>query len=69
MIVKIKFREDLTMLFGDSYKSWKEQFTEYIDKWKIDDILDVWHSKAKWIGMGGLKWCSEEDLSKIKNSR
>lgn len=69
MIMKIKFKKDWIMLFGDSYKNWKEQFTEYIDIYKIDDILDVWESKSKWIGMGGLKWCSDKEFPKLLKER
>ncbi len=69
MIVKIKFNDDLVMLFGDSYKTWQEQLTEYIDLYKLDNIIDVWHSDKKWISMGGLKWCSEEDFPKLLKER
>jgi hypothetical protein len=69
MIVKIKFNEGMTMLFGDSYKTWKKQLTEYLDLFRFDSFLDVWHSKAEWIGSGGLKWCCEEDFPELLRER
>lgn len=61
LIVKIKINDELTMLFGDSYKPWYMQFDEWI--WLHKDLnikpVEVKTSANKWIGWGGLKWCPE----------
>ena len=68
MIVKIKFKlgkGTFTMLFGDSYKSWKEQLREYCTALKLHDeikVLGVETSKEEWISWGGLKWCNEQEF-------
>lgn len=66
MIIKVLFKiedEQITMLFGDSYKRWQEQYTEYVRRVayieKIEPI-HAWKSKAAWKGFGGLKWCTAE---------
>jgi hypothetical protein len=63
MIVRITFENmslHSTMMFGDSYKSWDDQLEEFIRftgrRWKP---YKVEVSKEKWIGWGGLKWCTE----------
>lgn len=62
MIVKIKFSENLTMLFGDSYKPWHMQFEEWLWMHKDTKIepISIETAVEKWIGWGGLKWCSEK---------
>lgn len=63
MIVRIKFNDGLTMMFGDSYKPWRVQFDEFCWKNKrIGEIEQVTYCSDKWIGWGGLKWCREEDF-------
>jgi len=69
--VKIKDLETgeiFNMLFGDSYKSWKEQYQEYLrlHKGKIEP-LQFWKSNSKWKGFGGLKWCSEDSFQEELN--
>jgi len=61
MIVKIKFSEDVTMMFGESYKPWHMQFSEWFWWYKKKDInlISVETTSSKWIGWGGLKWCEE----------
>lgn len=73
MIIKVEFLdleegERYTMLFGDSYKSWKEQFREYIRlyKGKIQPMR-AWKSLSAWKGFGGLKWCASIDFQKELN--
>ena len=91
MIIRVTFREKLeeikkgkpavfTMMFGDSYKSWKSQFCEFsyrfytprTEGWKKEyvngNILNGAQSKSKWIGYGGLKWCLEEEFQKELNA-
>jgi len=62
MIVRIKVKEkeqiDI-MLFGNSYKTWDEQFQEYCRMYK-PEILEIATSPEKWKSWGGLKWCKEE---------
>ena len=69
MIVKIRFvlnpraetefeGERWNMLFGDSYKSWLQQFIEYAQTYRSDKIADIKTSDDDWISFGGLKWCS-----------
>jgi hypothetical protein len=64
MIVKIelefKEKEQLIMLFGNSYKKWDEQFSEYCRMHKPISILSAYSSTEDWIGWGGLKWCVPE---------
>lgn len=71
MIIKVKFKdneteEEFTMLFGDSYKSWQEQYKEFL---RTGDYtpLRAWKSQARWKGWGGLKWCEEKDFQEELN--
>lgn len=50
------------MLFGDSYKRWFIQLSEYCRTYKQPRPSDVVKCRAKWISYGGLKWCSEDAL-------
>lgn len=75
MIVKIIFldldNKEFTMLFGNSYKNWITQFEEYLYQrisWynakkimscDIYKIINVQKATDRWIGYGGLKWCSD----------
>lgn len=51
-----------TVLFGDSYKPWRTQFDEYMRMFSNSEVVSAYKSKSKWIGFGGLKWCSEKDF-------
>jgi hypothetical protein len=65
MIVKIKLKskdEVFTMMFGNSYKDWDEQFKEYCSRFKPIEVLSVVTSSGKWKGWGGLKWCNENEF-------
>jgi len=64
MIVRVTFENDLTMLFGDSYKPWTLQFDEYCwrNKKQLGEIVSVDTSAEKWISWGGLKWCADESF-------
>lgn len=70
--IRIRFhkvdRERFTMLFGDSYKPWKEQYKEYLrlNRDKVMPILAE-KSNSQWIGWGGLKWCEEKDFQHLLN--
>lgn len=76
MTVRVTFRKEnkeFKMLFGNSYKYWYTQATEYIyrnhgsetEGWRYSDlneleILEVEKSHSPWVGWGGLKWCTED---------
>lgn len=68
MIIKVKFKdletnEFFTMLFGDSYKTWKEQFREYMQIYKGKVVpVECSKSLSEWKGFGGLKWCNEDSF-------
>jgi|LGVF01.2.fsa_nt_gb hypothetical protein len=69
MIVKIQFKEDLIMLFGNSYKDFDEQLEEYVrlHKKTLPYPEIVYESQSKWKGWGGLKWCAEENFQQELN--
>ncbi len=70
MIVKIKLKskdEVFTMLFGNSYKTWDDQFAEYCWNFKPVEILSITTSSEKWKGWGGLKWCNETNFQNELN--
>jgi len=74
MIVKIKFFDDRVMLFGTSYKGWDQQLYEYLCWCKRHGVdcngyRSAQQSRQKWVGMGGLKWCSEEEFPRILKKR
>lgn len=64
--------KERVILTGTSYKYWWEQAVEYIYRnygspdrgWCYQDIahlqFDVDKSHSRWIGWGGLKWCSPD---------
>ena len=75
MTVRITFKNDDgsydKIMFGNSYKTWYEQATEYVYRtygnrdhgWRYADIVgritEVEKSGSQWVGWGGLKWCDE----------
>ena len=71
MIVKLELiaadGENITMLFGDSYKSWQTQFNEYSYTFKPKQLISAETAKEKWISWGGLKWCNEDSFQKELN--
>lgn len=69
MIVKIKFDENLVMMFGDSYKPWHMQFEEWLwmHKYKEINPVSIETTIEKWIGWGGLKWCPESSMQEQLN--
>lgn len=54
----------LQMMFGDSYKTWKQQRREYegMTQFKGWKRIKVERSYSPWIGFGGLKWCDWRDF-------
>lgn len=75
MIIKVRFKEpsgtvegfvEETILFGNSYKKWQEQYIEYVRLFKAVPV-QAWKSKAEWKGWGGLKWCRDEDFQEELN--
>jgi len=70
-IVRIKFSEDWTMMFGNSYKPWEIQLEEYLfllkEKKELDTFEEVTVSDNKWVGWGGLKWCPETNFQQQLN--
>lgn len=71
MIVKLELIAadggNITMLFGDSYKSWQTQFNEYSYTFKPKNLITAETSKEKWISWGGLKWCNDSNFQKELN--
>lgn len=56
------------MLFGNSYKTWQQQFREYLLTKRVDGVEMAAYSPFRWIEVGGLKWCNviewHEELEK-----
>ena len=70
MIVRIKLKskdEVFVMMFGNSYKDWNEQFSEYCSMFKPIEFISIETSSEKWKGWGGLKWCNENELQNELN--
>ena len=61
MTIKATFPDGSVMLFGDSYRRWFDQLAEYCHHYKLPRPRVV-KCSAKWIGFGGLKWCSVDHL-------
>ena len=61
MTIKATFPDGPTMMFGDSYRKWWDQLAEYCRTFKKPrPFVEI--SSAKWIGFGGVKWCSFASL-------
>jgi len=58
MTIKAKFPSGRVMPFGDSYKRWWTQMSEYCRE-HAEQPESIQVSKSKWISFGGLKWCEE----------
>lgn len=56
-------------MFGNSYKSWKTQLHEFfwIKRFKNFEVEEISISRSRWIGWGGLKWCTEEVMQEQLN--
>ena len=68
MIVRITFDNNNIMLFGNSYKPWHMQFEEYYNCYsKKSTPIKFESCKDKWIGWGGLKWCSDDKFQQQLN--
>ena len=71
MIVKILFENEKgereAMLFGNSYKTWQNQYSEYARRFPTETAIQAWKSKSKWKGFGGLKWCLDENFQEELN--
>lgn len=68
MTICIRFKsetDEFSMLFGDSYKTWYEQLTEFLFVTKVRPYKPyyVLISKEKWISYGGLKWCCLDEFN------
>lgn len=71
--------KELVILTGTSYKQWYQQAEEFIYReygsktmgWRFRDIedldIDVEKSQSRWIGWGGLKWCTEDVMQEELN--
>lgn len=69
MIIKVQFKspdEEFTMLFGDSYKKWQQQYAEFVRRYTGGyekrhelEVVRVFRCNDKWKGWGGLKWCED----------
>jgi hypothetical protein len=66
MIARLKFltsdNQEITMLFGKSYKRWDEQFKEWCRLYKPNKLLFAESSAEQWKAWGGLKWCEDSDF-------
>lgn len=75
MIIKIKFKQNkdtFTMLFGNSYKQWQEQYRDFVRMFtdidgEVPEPVRYWQSKSDWKGFGGLKWCEAEHFQQELN--
>jgi hypothetical protein len=66
VIVRIKFKNGETMMFGSTYKQRMDQVSEYAHIFKTKaEKIEI--SDSKWIGWGGLKWCSESEFQNELN--
>jgi len=61
MTIKATFPDGTVMMFGDSYRRWFDQLREFCAAYKMPRP-EAEKCSAKWIGYGGLKWCSEGEL-------
>ena len=61
MTIKATFPDGTIILCGDSYKRWWEQLSEYC-RYEKKSHPSVEKCYAKWIGYGGLKWCTLDYL-------
>lgn len=62
--VRVTYQSGLVMYFGNSYKSWDEQFKEHQrDYMNGQPVIKFEKAKIKWIG-GGAKWRNEENYIK-----
>jgi len=58
--------EEYTMIFGDSYKTWRQQLQEYI--WQLNahstafTIHEMYLSHSRF-RQDGLKWCTVEEYA------
>lgn len=59
--VRATWPDGVVMMFGTSYRVWRDQLDEYCREFqRIEPSLEV--SNEPWIGYGGLKWCSAENF-------
>jgi len=70
--IKIVFKDKSTgelfkVMFGDSYKSWQTQLSEYVRMYKNEEMVRAFKSYSQWKGWGGLKWCSEDSMQEELN--
>jgi hypothetical protein len=71
MIVRVELKNTdntiCTSMFGDSYKKWSTQFSEYCRIYRPIELISLNSSKSEWIGWGGLKWCDESEFQNELN--
>lgn len=58
MTIKATFPDGTVIMLGDSYRKWWDQLAELCHYHKLPRP-SVLKCPSKWIGYGGLKWCSE----------
>ncbi len=61
MTVRVTFEDGLKMLFGDSYRTWKDQLREYCGRFHMTPTKYE-KSSSGWVKYGGLKWCLPSTL-------
>jgi hypothetical protein len=62
MTVKIRFADGTEMLFGDSYRTWQDQLSEYCREFR-QAPSKAWKCPAPWPSFGGLKWCTPQAVT------
>ena len=64
MTIKATFPNGTVMMFGNSYKRWENQLREFCNLHKMPQP-EVVKCKAKWVGYGGLKWCTSGHFPEV----
>ena len=66
MTIKATWSDGVVMMFGDSYRDWDDQLGEYCRMTnRTRPVIMV--SRTKWVGFGGLKWCSKDNFQEQLN--
>lgn len=60
--VRATWPDGVVMLFGTTYRKWRDQLDEYLLLFKRQEpSLEV--SDEPWISYGGIKWCAYDNLA------
>lgn len=68
--VRVTWKNNHQMMFGDSYKRWEQQFKEYCRYHpELGEPVLFEKSNTLWVSFGGLKWCCFENFeSELKKA-